>query len=533
VLAGFALAARPSERPALRTVAARHLLDALGCGLAAVAVGEGGHATAVVRAAGGRGESSVLGEATRLPAAAAAFANGTRCHALDFDDTHEAGICHASAVVGPAALALAEAGGHPWGDLVDAYLVGVETALRIAVACAPSIYRRGFHPTSVCGAFGAAAAAARLGGLDQAAAADALGVVGSFASGLMEYLGDGSATKPLHAGWAAQAGVQAAALAAAGASGPAGVLEGRFGLFASHGDDEPDLGAITADLGTSWEAERLAIKPYPACHFLHAATWAVAELAGRHGFGAADVAGVEVEVAAEGVPLVLDPLAAKHRPATPYDAKFSAPWAIAHHLLHGELNLASFAPERIVDPATLALAARVGGGAWREGAPPSKFAAAVTVTTTAGAELREVVPHTPGSPDNPLSEGAVRAKFCANAGLALPTADVEALVAGLGAARGRWVATEARSPPRLAVADRPRPGGFRDLSRGRRQRTSGPPEERPRWRNRPKPTAAQPPRKARRRGRRTKPRTPAKRPNRPPRARPKRPRAPASQRPKP
>jgi 2-methylcitrate dehydratase PrpD len=425
-LAEFARSARPAERPGLRAVAARHLTDVLGCGLAAVGSGDGGHATEVVGSAGGATEASVLGRETRYPAAAAAFANGTRFHALDFDDTHEEGICHVSAVVAPAALALAEAEGLGRDELLDAYAVGSEVALRVAVAAAQSIYMRGYHPTSVCGAFGAAAAAARLRRLDAEAATNALGIVGSFASGLMEYLADGSATKPLHAGWAAQAGVQAAALAAAGGTGPATILEGRFGIFASHGEAPIDAAPVVAGLGSDWHAERVAIKPYPACHFLHAPTWGVAELARAHGFGPDEVEAIEVEVPAPGVPLVLDPLESKHRPATPYDAKFSAPWAIAHHLVHGELTLRSFSPEAIADPRLLELAGRVRGGAWTDGEPPSRFAGAVTVTV-GGERLREVVPFTPGSPGNPLDDAAVLAKFRANAAASLPAEDVDAL----------------------------------------------------------------------------------------------------------
>ena len=425
-MAEFAVSVDPAARPGLRAVATRHLLDVVGCGLAAVGTGDGGHATAVALAAAGHGEATVLGHDARLPAAAAAFANGTRFHALDFDDTHEEGICHVSAVVAPAALASAEAEALDLPGLLDALAVGSEVALRVAVAAAPSIYARGYHPTSVCGAFGATAAAARIRGLDVGQTANALGIVGSFASGLMEYLSDGSATKPLHAGWAAQAGIQAAALAAAGATGPGSILEGRFGVFASHGEVPIDPAPVTRGLGTDWHAERVAIKPFPACHFLHAPTWAVAELAERHGFGADDVEAIAVEVPAPGVALVLEPIASKHRPATPYDAKFSAPWTIAHHLVHGELTLTSFSPERIADPRLLELAGRITGGAWAEGEPPSRFCGAVTVNA-GGTELREVVPFTPGSPDNPLPDTVVLDKFRANASLALPADKVEAL----------------------------------------------------------------------------------------------------------
>jgi 2-methylcitrate dehydratase PrpD len=151
----------------VRPRAALLLLDTLGCGLAAVATGEAAAATAVAVDQGGREEATLLGAQPRVPAPVAALANGTRCHALDFDDTHERGICHSSAVVAPAALAAGEGRASSGREVLDAYVLGTEVALRIAIATADGLYARGFHPTPVCGAFGAAAAAARLLDLDR------------------------------------------------------------------------------------------------------------------------------------------------------------------------------------------------------------------------------------------------------------------------------------------------------------------------------------------------------------------------------
>jgi 2-methylcitrate dehydratase PrpD len=393
-------------------------MDTVGCGLAAVGTGAAAHAGAVAAAQGGEPEASLLGEAVRLPPASAALANGTRCHALDFDDTHEAGICHASTVVVPAALAMGEACGASGRELLAAYLVGTEVALRIAVASSDGLYARGFHPTGVCGAFGAAAAAARLRGLGAREAAHALGVVGSFASGLFEYLSDGSATKPLHAGWAAQAGVHAALLAEAGATGPATVLEGRFGLLASHTGSADAAETMATGLGESWELDNVVVKPYPACHFAHSSTWAAAELCEERGLEPDDIATIVARIPAEGEPLVLDPLEAKRAPRTPYDAKFSLPFTIAHRLVHGRLEVASFSEDSIRDPAVLELARRVSYEPLSERAP-SRFAGGVSITTRGGKELDLFLDHAPGSPANRLGEDWLLAKFRANAELAL------------------------------------------------------------------------------------------------------------------
>jgi 2-methylcitrate dehydratase PrpD len=416
--------------PQVRSRAALHLLDTLGCGLAAVGTEAGEHATAVAVAQGGHAESSLLGAPMRVPAPVAALANGTRCHALDFDDTHEAGICHSSTVVAPAALAVGEARGHGGREVLDAYVLGTEVALRIAIASADRLYARGFHPTGVCGAFGAAAAAARLLGLDAARATHALGIVGSFAAGLFEYLSDGSQTKPLHAGWAAQAGVQAARLAEAGATGPATVVEGRFGLLASHTDSAAGAAGIAEALGESWELESISIKPFPACHFVHSSTWAAAEAAEEHDLGHRDIAEIYVRIPAEGEPLVLVPLSAKHEPRTPYDAKFSLPFTVAHRLVHGRLGVSSFSSESIRDPDVLALASRVRGEPLGS-PPPSRFAGGARVVTHAGDELDRFLPHAPGSPGNPLDDDWVLAKFRANAELALDRTAVDELAEAL------------------------------------------------------------------------------------------------------
>lgn len=419
--AAFAVSTPAGAIPAaVRASANLHLLDTIGCGLAAVGTGAAAHATALAVAQGGAPEAALLGAAERRPAALAALANGSRCHALDFDDTHEAGICHVSTVVAPAALAMGEATGAAGAAVLDAYLLGSEVALRVARAGAAAMYAKGFHPTGVCGAFGAAAAAARLAGLDHGRATAALGVLGSFASGLLEYLSDGSETKPLHAGWAAQAGVQAVRLAEAGASGPASVVEGRFGVLAAHG---ASAGAeeIAGDLGERWEIEDVSFKAYPACHFAHSSTWLAGELVREHGLSAADVAEIVVTVPAEGEPLVIEPIARKQDPQTTYEAKFSLPFTVAHLLVRGNLDVASFTQASLEDGEVRALARRVRGEPL-ERTPPSRFAGGTRIVTHDGAELEGFLDHVPGSPRNPLAEAQLLAKFRANAGLAIDRA---------------------------------------------------------------------------------------------------------------
>ena len=286
-----------------------HVLDVLGCGLAAHGLGIGTEGRTAMAELGGDPEASVIGLDAGLPAVNAAFANAMLCHGLDFDDTHSDSVSHVSTVVVPAALAVAEARGSTGRELLAAIVAGNEIVTRVGMATPGAFHERGFHPTAVCGIFGATAAAARLGGLTPARAASAFGIAGSMASGLFAYLDDGTATKPIHPGWAAHGALLAARLAELGAEGPPGVLEGRFGVFHAFVGTRIDLEPQLADLGERWETPRIAFKPYPACHFVHGSLGATASL--RADLDPDQIEAVVVTVPEAGVSLVLEPAASK------------------------------------------------------------------------------------------------------------------------------------------------------------------------------------------------------------------------------
>jgi 2-methylcitrate dehydratase PrpD len=426
-LAGWSSSLALSEIPAEVVETAKlHLLDAVGTGLAGLALDQMPAARAVALEIGGEAEATALGLPRRVGAGAAALANGATMHALDFDDTHEVTLIHSSVVVGATVLAVGEATGASGAELLAAAIAGYEISSRIGLANPGGLHRKGFHPTSVCGVFAAAAAAARLRGLSAEQTANALGIAGSQASGLMEYLADGSQTKPLHAGWAAQAGIVAAALASHGATGPASVLEGRFGLLASH-LGEFDEAALTAELGSRWETTQIAFKAYPCCHLSHAVLDAVTA-------SGIDAEGVEEMVALVpgevAVGLVLEPAERKLRPATPYEAKFSLPYCIGALLVRGELGVDAFTPEAIVDERALEIAAKVSYEVVDFGEDGSEISGGVRARA-AGRQLEERVPRPRGGPSDPLSEDEVRRKFLRNARLALPEEEAEHLLAVL------------------------------------------------------------------------------------------------------
>lgn len=395
-------------------------LDTLGCGLAAVSRDEGTAARSWAIDEGvSSGGAALLGDDRWTSPASAALGNGMLCHALDFDDTHPASMCHISAVVVPVALALAQALGRPGRNLITAVVAGGETTARIGMAAPGAFHARGLHPTAACGVFGAAIAAGSLLELDADQITLALGIAGSTASGLFEYLSDGSATKPFHAGWAAHAGIVAAQLARYGATGPASVLEGRFGLYrALLGEDFSEaLAEQVDDLGRRWETTAIAIKPYPACHLTHAAMDGARELLAQ-GLDPADIARIEVGLPADALPIVVEPVARKMRPDTAYEAKFSLQYSLAAMLAQGSVDLATYNDARLADASVTALAERVTCRAIpRETRGP--FFATVTAVRADGSSRCIDVPHPEGTPERPLSATRVSEKFSGNAATVL------------------------------------------------------------------------------------------------------------------
>ena len=416
-LAAWALELDLDDVPSPVVDAAKlHVLDVLGCGLAAHGLGVGAEGRTAMAELGGETEASVIGLDGGLPAANAAFANAMLCHGLDFDDTHSESVSHVSTVVVPAALAAAEARGSTGREVLTAIVAGNEIVTRVGMATPGAFHERGFHPTAICGIFGATAAAARLRDLSARDAASALGIAGSMASGLFAYLDDATATKPIHPAWAAHGALFAARLAELGAEGPPGVLEGRFGIFHAFVATRVDLEPQLADLGERWETPRIAFKPYPACHFIHGSLGATASL--LDGLEPDEIEEVVVVVPEPGVSLVLEPAATKVAPRTDYEGKFSLQFSTAAMLVHGRVGLATYTPEALADPRVLDLARKVRYETKEYASYPAAFPGGVRIRMQDGRTLDADVSHQLGGPENPMSEAEVREKFRENAALA-------------------------------------------------------------------------------------------------------------------
>jgi 2-methylcitrate dehydratase PrpD len=411
-----------------------HILDTLGCGLAAHAAGVAGEGRATMAEQGGEPQATVIGLGESLPAANAAFANAMLCHGLDFDDTHSESVSHISTVVAPAALAAGEAFGASGREVLAAIVAGNETICRVGMAASGRFHARGFHPTAICGIFGAVGSVARLSGLEAETTTRALGIAGSMASGLFAYLADGTPTKPIHPAWAAHGAHLATRLAHHGASGPRSVFEGKFGLYHAFLGVDPGDGRLEselADLGARWETPRIAYKPFPVCHFMHGSLGAAADaLAGRT-LTPEEIEDVVVTVPAAGVSLVLEPADRKMTPRSDYEGKFSMQYSIASMLVRGHVAVGDFTDEAISDPAVLQVAAKVRYETPEYPTYPQAFPGGVRVRLASGETLERDFPYQQGGPENPLSADEVRAKFRENASLVLSSASVDALEEGI------------------------------------------------------------------------------------------------------
>lgn len=427
-LAEFAAGTRAEDIPAaVRFRALHHMLDAAGIAVAATRYDHSHRVLNAMRGLGGEGDVPVIGFPACLSPRDAAILNGYLCHGLDFDDTHVAGIIHPTASIFPAVLSASAMVGASGRDMVTAFVIGIEAAARIASVAKSGFHQVGFHPTGIVGVFGAALAAGRLIGLNARALAMAQGIAVSMASGSLEFVEDGAWNKRLHPGWAAQAGITAAALAREGFVGATRPYDGRFGLFKSYMGsyaDQADFKLATAGLGDTWELMQTAIKPYPACHFTHACIDAALILR-EQGVTADQVRQIEVRVPAGTHKVICLPEANKLKPANSYDAQFSVQWLTAAALVRGRLGLAELEPSEIVDPEIMALTQKVRFSDYPDSPFPRAYSGEVVISLTDGRTVSHREHINRGAAERPLTNGEIVEKFRANAATASDPAKVE------------------------------------------------------------------------------------------------------------
>jgi len=400
----------------VRELGKKSILDGLGLALSGSVAETGSLSRAYLKSLGlVQGEATIVGTSLKAPVRFAAFANGIAIHADDYDDTQLAVakdrvyglLTHPTAPALSAAMAIAEARAMSGRDLLTAYHVGVEVECKIAEAIAPRHYDEGFHSTGTCGTFGAAAAAAKLRGLDLTQTLYALGIAGGEAAGLRENFG--TMTKPFHAGRAAESGVVAADLAALGWTAADQILEAPRGFFRAAGGGY-DPAAIVNKLGNPWtfRSPGVSIKPFPSGSLTHPAMTEMLRLIRANGIKAADVERVDV-----GTNRNMPNALIHHHPTNALQAKFSMEFCMAALLLYGKAGLNEFTDQVVNRPETQSMIGRIHFGVH----PEAEAAGYNKMTSIIGIRLRDRstvsgrADFGKGSPANPMSYDEVAAKF--------------------------------------------------------------------------------------------------------------------------
>lgn len=383
------------------------VLDTLGTTLLGSTQTVGKIIVEFVRDMGSKGESTIIGHTWKTCAPHASLANGTMAHSFELDDAYTPAIHHPGSVVIPAALSIGEREHSNGREIIMAIVAGYEVMNRIGESLAGANTMRGFFATGTNGSFGAAVAAGRLLDLDEDQMVSALGIAGSQAAGLLECLAAGGMTKRLGAGTASQSGVTSALLARKGFTGPATIIEGKYGYCRVY-SDKCDLSKLTRNLGKSYSIMSTSFKLYPCCKGLHAALDAVIKLVKEH-----NLMPEAVEEIVVGGSEKLVKMHATYEPPDILAAQFSLPYTVAVAFLKRRAGPGEFTDRGIRDPEILKFARKVKITVDPEIVPlwPEHVSGKVTIKLKDGEEYSETVIDPKGDPRNPISSEELREKF--------------------------------------------------------------------------------------------------------------------------
>lgn len=412
-IAGWVAGLEAADIPQpVRETLSRIGIDALGI---MVSARQEDFVSATVRSGDASGPCTIVGHAGGFDPQTAALSNGTAVHGEDFDDTFEGTPVHVSSIMMPAMMAAAQVRNLSGEDFLRGYAAGAELMCRMILVAPTAIHRQGFHPTAICGAFGAALGVATALRLPKEQIASAMGIVGSFASGIIEYLAEGTWTKRMHPGWAASAGWRAARMAESGFLGPRTVFEGEHGAFFAFASSkiDRDYSHLTDGWGEKWGAANLALKPY-ACGTMNQPYIDCALKARAQIDDLKAIQSMRVKVGEGIVHRLCEPVAEKATPSTPYGAKFSVNYCVAVALVDGDAGLAQFTEERINDPLVLDLSKKVGYEIDPDNEYPKNYTGDLDVTMADGSVVTTRQPCLRGGRQEPLSDDELVSKFMAN-----------------------------------------------------------------------------------------------------------------------
>ncbi len=388
----------------------RMLLDQFACQIAGATLPWSRAYRDAMTTLGAGGVASVVYYGDAFPLDQAAFINSAFGHANEYDDTHLGAAMHPGSIVIPAVTAIAAARHFSGQRVLDAVIVGAEVMIRIAAAAAPHLHERGHHVPSSAGPFGSAAACGRLLGLDAGGVGNAMGIAGSHASGLMEYSRTGGSVKRIHCAIPAAAGLRSAVMAAHGITGPRTILEGDRGFFVVF-PGTCDTTLLVGRLGDDYQMLGTSFKPFACNLSTHGALEAIGDLVKQHAFAAADVAAIEIGTSGSAV----RDIGAIVEPDDVLGAQTSFAFGAAVRFLRGGNGPNDYHEADLRDPRFLDLAHRVrlfvDPQSDEERKTLRNRSAIVTIRTNDGRALERRVSFPKGSPERPLSNDDLFAKF--------------------------------------------------------------------------------------------------------------------------
>ncbi len=361
------------------------------------------------------GNCTIPGHLKKLCPSDAIVLNGTAIHGEDFDDTFEGTPVHVGSVMCSSLLTAAEYYKLEPKEILKGLAVGSELMCRLALVSPMAIHKQGFHPTAILGAFGASIGISKILKNSVLQTTSSLGIVGSMASGIIEYLAEGTWTKRLHPGWAGASGWKSAHMGKTGFKGPRTVFDGKNGIFSSFADSKiiPDFKKLTDDLGSYWHTNNLAIKPF-ACGtmtqpFIDCAIKAREKINDLN-----EIKSIICKVGEGTVHRLWEPLSEKRKPTTPYSAKFSVPFCIAVGLYFGKAGLLEFTEEQIKNRKILNLCSKISYEIDPKNEYPKNYSGEINIIFKNSQVIRETQPGLRGGKLFPLDEKEVEKKFFDN-----------------------------------------------------------------------------------------------------------------------
>jgi 2-methylcitrate dehydratase PrpD len=358
------------------------------------------------------GNTIALGHKNIFDVFSSSIICGTAAHGEDFDDTFEGNPMHVGATMVSVFLSAGQFFKLNGEQILRGIAIGAELICRMALVSPTAMHKQGFHPTAICSVFGAAAGLGVVLGLNSKQLSSALGVAGSMASGIIEYLAEGTWTKRMHPGWAASSGIHAALLGRSDFLGPRTVFEGTHGFFKAFTikEIEKDFSHLTKDLGTRWECKNLAFKPYACGTMAQPFVDCAMQLRDKVN-DLSKIKSIKAKVGEGTVHRLWEPRKEKNKPSTPYSAKFSVPYCVAVTLSKGGAGLEEFNETNIADESILKIANLIEYEIDPNDEYPKNYTGTLILETTDGNIIEAKQPCFRGGKKQPLTKKDFDTKF--------------------------------------------------------------------------------------------------------------------------